>query len=237
MGDCHHSLSRETETTVVAGVQPERYSIQKSKSNAYPGVNSHLAWDISQSKTAQCNPAPLLSRFIHPSSAHTSSVPLSCAAWTARGIGLAASEVGLRLVASKSTPSLISGLPNSFSSSSSSISMSRFVRPLLRSIGFGRENIDCPDLRADRSVTRRLPVDGRNTHCRITDASRTNCSTFRAMSSSVSSSSSSLLVEPHPAKNITRMVTAHIMVMIRSRMLNGDFQNCCIPSRKARKSP
>jgi hypothetical protein len=43
----------------------------------------------------------------------------------------------------------MSGLPNSFSSSSSSISMSRFARPLLRSIGFGRENIDCPDLRAE----------------------------------------------------------------------------------------
>jgi len=84
---------------------------------------------------------------------------------------------------------------------------------------------------------RRLPINGRYTHCRITDASRTNWSTFLATSSSVSNSSSSLLVEPHLAKNITRMVIAHIRVMTRSRMLNGDFQNCYVPSRKARKPP
>jgi hypothetical protein len=64
------------------------------------------------------------------------------------------------------------------------------------------------------------------THCRITDASRMNWSTFRATSSNVSSNSSSLLVDPQAAKNITRIVTAHINVMMRSRMLNGDFQNC-----------
>jgi hypothetical protein len=130
----------------------------------------------------------------------------------------------------------MSGLPNS-PSSSSSISMSRFVRPLLRSIGFGRENIDCPDLRAERSATNltgHRGADETATHCRITDASRTNWSTLRATSSSVSSNSSSLLAEPHPAKNITRMVTAHISVMMRSRTLNGDFQNCWIPRPTAR---
>jgi hypothetical protein len=36
------------------------------------------------------------------------------------------------------------------------MSMSRFGRPLLRSIGFGREKIDCPDLRAGRLAS--LPI-------------------------------------------------------------------------------
>lgn len=84
-------------------------------------------------------------------------------------------------------------------------------------------------------MTKRLPINSTGTHCRITDANRINCNTFRATRSSVSSSSSSLLVEPHAAKNITRIVTAHIRVMMRSMTLKGDFQNCCVPNRKARK--
>ena len=67
----------------------------------------------------------------------------------------------------------------------------------------------------------------RGTYCRITSARRPNWSTLRATRSSVSSSSSSLLVFPHPAKKMKRMVMTQNAVRMRSAMFQRDFQNCC----------
>ena len=67
---------------------------------------------------------------------------------------------------------------------------------------------------------------GEKTHCRMTDASRPNWSTFRATRRSVSRSSSSLLVSSQLARKITTRVMTQNAVRTRSMMLNGDFQNC-----------
>lgn len=169
-----NSLRKETETTVVAMCPSRSFTIFRKENLIHTAVSIACtsAWDGKKSKTAQCVPVSSSRPFTHPSSAQTSSVSLSSAAWTAQGIGLAASEVGWRPVASKSTPSLMSGLPNSFSSSSS-ISMSRFVLPPLRSIGFGRENIDCPDLCAGVQQPVRMTKDCRSKVGTLTVASQT----------------------------------------------------------------
>ena len=69
-----------------AGTLPKRYPIQNGKSNTSVGANSHKLGH-NATRTAHLSP-------LHPSSAHTSSPPLSSNPWIARGIGLAASEVG-----------------------------------------------------------------------------------------------------------------------------------------------
>lgn len=80
----------------------------------------------------------------YPSSAHASSASRSTIARSASGIADNVRGVS----ASNSTGSRISGRPSSSSSSSLSISRSRYParRAALISMGFGRENIDCPDL-------------------------------------------------------------------------------------------
>ena len=99
--------------------------------------------------------------------------------------------------------------PSSFQSSSSSISMSnlREREAVERSIGLGREKIDCPD-------------------CRVTAARRPNWRMFRATRRSVSKTSSALEPVPHPTSVIARSVMAQNRVRMRSTVLKGDFQNC-----------
>jgi hypothetical protein len=84
----------------------------------------------------------------HPSSAQRSSASRWCAAWAAWGIGVNPFGCsGVRSwLASKTTGFRTRG--RACSSSSSSISRSTNLLPLaeLMSIGFGRENIDWPDL-------------------------------------------------------------------------------------------
>lgn len=86
----------------------------------------------------------IILRTSYPSSAHASSASRSTIARSASGIADNVRGVS----ASNSTGSRISGRPSSSSSSSLSISRSRYParRAALISMGFGRENIDCPDL-------------------------------------------------------------------------------------------
>ncbi len=117
----------------------------------------------------------------------------------------------------------------SLSSSERSKSISRLTparRAADKSIGFGRANIDWPDL-LPRLVMILSHYKNEDAYCRTIFASRPNWSTLRVMRSNVSKISSSLLVVPQPAKRITSNVNTQNTVTTRSKTLKGCFQNCC----------
>lgn len=122
----------------------------------------------------------------------------------------------------------------SLSSSERSKSISRLTparRAADKSIGFGRANIDWPDL-LPRLVMILSHHKDEDAYCRTIFASRPNWSTLRVTRSNVSKISSSLLVVPQPAKRITSNVNTQNTVTTRSKTLKGCFQNCCPMSRR-----